>query len=211
MTDVADLAGRDQLVQRRQRFLDRGERVRLVQLVQVDPVGVQPPQRGLHRGPDVPPRSACAEIGAIGARRVHAELGGHHHVITATAEGDAQQFLAAACGLTVDVGGVEQGDAGIERGVDHRAGSVQGRRRGPRPPEIVAAEPGGGDRQPGMTEAPESPVHGSTHGCTVRRRTPPGSALTRPAPWCGTPHSALVLVDQQSPEGRVSLGGGDVG
>ena len=45
MTEVADLALPDQLVQGRQRLVDRGGRIRPMQLVQVDVVGPQPAQR----------------------------------------------------------------------------------------------------------------------------------------------------------------------
>ena len=46
---------RDQLVEGVQGFRDRGDRARAVDLVEVDPVGVQPAQAGLDRAADVAP------------------------------------------------------------------------------------------------------------------------------------------------------------
>ena len=54
--DVADLARADQVVERAQRLLDRRQRIGLVHLVEVDPVGAQPLQARLHRRHDVAAR-----------------------------------------------------------------------------------------------------------------------------------------------------------
>jgi hypothetical protein len=47
MADVTDLARADQVGESAERLVDIGLRVRAVDLVQVDPVGAQPPQRVL--------------------------------------------------------------------------------------------------------------------------------------------------------------------
>ena len=56
--DRDDEALADQLVQRRQRLRDRGDPVRPVVLVEVDPVDAEPPQRPLDRPADVLARAA---------------------------------------------------------------------------------------------------------------------------------------------------------
>src|SRR6202011_4794468 len=54
--DVANLSGVDQVTERRQRLVDVGIRLRAVDLVQVDPVGAEPPQAVLDLPDDPPPR-----------------------------------------------------------------------------------------------------------------------------------------------------------
>ena len=51
--DVADLALAHEIVERAQRLLDRRQRVGAVELVEVDPVGLEPPQAVLDRLHDV--------------------------------------------------------------------------------------------------------------------------------------------------------------
>ena len=77
-----DLPGVHEVAQRGQRLLDVGRVVRPVDLVQVDPVGLQPPQALLDLGDDPPPRVAAA-VAAIAHREVH--LGGQDDVIPAAA------------------------------------------------------------------------------------------------------------------------------
>ena len=84
MAEVPDLALSHQLVQRGQGFLDRGDRVRDVLLVQVDVIGAQPPQRLGDRTPDV----GATALGAGGRPVAHvhapaAELGGQHDLVAA--------------------------------------------------------------------------------------------------------------------------------
>ena len=77
------------------------------------------------------PASAPVRSASIG----HAELGGDHHLVAALAQRPAQELLAL--GAAVDVGGVEEGDAGVE-------GGVRPRRRGvlvDPAAEVVAAQP----------------------------------------------------------------------
>jgi len=94
--DIAGLARRDHLVQRRHRLLDRGVIVPPVDLVQVHVVGTEPPQRGVDRGEHV----LAAQPSVVGARAHREEdLGGQHVVLTAAedpAERAAGDLLAHA-------------------------------------------------------------------------------------------------------------------
>jgi len=49
----------------------------------------------------------------------------------------AEQLLALAGTPAVDIGGVEEGDAGVERGIDHRPRALEVEAT----PEVVAAKP----------------------------------------------------------------------
>ena len=51
----------------------------------------------------------------------HGELGGQHHLVALALQGDAHHLLGLAL-AAVDVGGVEEGDAVLDGGVDHRVG-----------------------------------------------------------------------------------------
>ena len=113
MADVAHLALMDEVAQRRQRLVDVGVDGRPVDLVQVDPVGAQPPQRVLHLADDPAPRAAL--LVRVGAHRA-VELGGQDDVVAATGERLADDLLRLA--LAVHVGGVDEVDPGVERGVD---------------------------------------------------------------------------------------------
>jgi hypothetical protein len=113
-----------------------------MELVEVDAIRLEPAQAALDRRADV--RRARAGRPLLVDR--HAELGREDDVLAARSECPAQEFLAL--GLPVDVGGVEQRDAGIERGVDDRA------RGGLVDPtaEVVTAEPD--DRDSEVADVP---------------------------------------------------------
>ena len=66
---------------------------------------------------DVAPRRALLHAGVV---HRHAELGGEHDVLALVAEHLAHRGLRAAA-IAVDVGGVEQRDAEVDRLVDHLA------------------------------------------------------------------------------------------
>ena len=134
----------DELVQRLERLLERRDPVRAVVLVEVDPVGLQPPERRLDRLADVRARAA----GRLAVAEVVAELRRQHDLVAAAGERAADDLLAAAA-VAVDVGGVEERDARLERGVDHRP------RRGLVDPaaEVVAAEPDDGHLEVGAAQA----------------------------------------------------------
>ena len=101
-----------------------------MELVEVDAVGAQPAQAVLERAPHVfGPGAAPLLVDR------HAELGGEHDLIPAPGERLAEILLAL--GAAVDVGGVEEVDAGVERRVDdaRRGRGVEAAA------EVVAAEP----------------------------------------------------------------------
>ena len=113
VADGADLAAADQVGQGRQRFLDVGVRIGSVDLVEVNPVGLQAPQRVLDLGHDPAPRVAPL-VRVIAHRPI--DLGREHDVVAAALERLADDHL----GLTgrVAVGGVHEVDPGIQRLVD---------------------------------------------------------------------------------------------
>jgi hypothetical protein len=111
---VADLPLMHEVGERAQRFFDVGVRVGAMDLVEVDPVGVQPPQRILDGAHDPTPR--VAPLVRVVTHRV-VELGGEDDVLAAAGgERFADDLLGLA--LPVDVGGVDEVDAGVERRVD---------------------------------------------------------------------------------------------
>ena len=120
-------------------------------LVEVDVVGLQPLQAGLDRGHDVAPRGAL--FGAVIAHRLGV-FGRQHDVLAAVAEHFAQHGLGAAH-AGIDVGGIEQRDAEVDRLVDHLARGFEIGALA----EIVAAEADGGDTQAGAAEIAN--LHGS--------------------------------------------------
>ena len=129
--DRPHLARRDQLVEHLERLRDRRHAVGTVIPVVVDDVGAQPPQRGVDRLLDVGPRSARTLVVA----HIHAELRGEDDLVPAAPEHLAEVLLAGAA--AVDVGGVEERDTLVERGVDDRAGGVEIDAA----PEVVAPQP----------------------------------------------------------------------
>ena len=136
--DVAHLAGAHEIVEPAQRLLDRGQRIRLVHLIEVEPVGLQARQARLHGRHHVAARGAF--LFTIVHR--HAEFGGKHDVLAPVAEDLAHDGLRAAA-AAIGVGGVEQRDPGIERLVDDRPRAFEVDPLA----EIVAAEPDQRDPQ----------------------------------------------------------------
>ena len=114
MPEVADLPLVDQIGERAERLVDVGVRVGAVDLVEVDPIRVQAPQGVLDAPDDAAPGSASpAEV--IAHRE--ADLGRQHDVLAlAAGQGLADDLLGLTGG--VDVGGVDEVDAGVERSVD---------------------------------------------------------------------------------------------
>ena len=93
---------------------------------------LEAPQAVLDRLHDVGARAALHPAGIV---HVHAELRRQHDVLAALAEDLAEEALRAAA-LAIDVGGVEERDAEIERLVDDLAGRLEVDAAA----EIVAAE-----------------------------------------------------------------------
>jgi hypothetical protein len=151
IADVADLALPDQVVQRPQGFLDRRQGIVIVLLVKIDVVGLQPRQAGLDRGHDVAPRGALP--GAVLAHRLGIFCR-QHDVLASVAEHLPQHGLRAAHS-GIDVGGIEQRHAEVDRLVDHLARGFEVGALA----EIIAAEADGGNTQAGAAEIAN--LHGS--------------------------------------------------
>jgi hypothetical protein len=104
----------DEVAQRSERLVDIGLGIRAMDLIEVDPVGLESPQRVLNLSDD-PPAGIAAPIGVIAHRHVH--LAGEHNVVAlAAGQRLADDHLGLAGG--VDVGGVDEVDPGVERAVD---------------------------------------------------------------------------------------------
>lgn len=87
-----------------------------MQLIEIDPVGVEPAQARFDRLHDVAPRRAAQFVGAIHRQP---EFGGQHDVFAPGTEKVTQDFFGAAL-VAVRVGGVDQRDTDIERFVHHQ-------------------------------------------------------------------------------------------
>jgi hypothetical protein len=111
----ADLPGVHEVGERGESFLDVGRGVGAVDLVQVDPVGSQPPQALLGLRQDPAPRVAAA-VAALAHLKVH--LGGQHDLVAAALQRLAGDLLGLAARLAVHVGGVHEVDPLAEGGVD---------------------------------------------------------------------------------------------
>ena len=81
---------------------------------QVDAVGLQPLQGGVHDLPDV--FRPAVQPYLLPALDLEAELGGDHHPVADGGEGLADQFLVRE--RTVHLGGVEERDPEIDGGAD---------------------------------------------------------------------------------------------
>src|SRR5262249_9748524 len=92
-TDGAHLSGADQAVQRGQRFANRDGRVWQMQLVQVDPIGLETAQAVVDSSGD-PLRARAPELWS--GRWSDAELGRDQGLVTPASQGAAQVFLREA-------------------------------------------------------------------------------------------------------------------
>jgi hypothetical protein len=119
--EVPHLARRDQFPDRSGDLLDRHLRVHPVLVQQVNPPGAQPPQRPVHRLPNVIRPAGQPGLAAL-AVEGEAELGGDDYLVADRGERLADQFLVDE--RAVDLGGVEERDAQVDRGsqqVNHLA------------------------------------------------------------------------------------------
>ena len=157
--DRADLAAADQVGQRGEGLLDVGVGIGAVQLVEVDVVGPQPPQRVLDGGDDPAPRGPLV-VRVLPGRA--AELGGEHDVVPAALQRLADHLL----GVAVGVGGVDEVDACVDRPMDDpgrvRGVVAHGRR------EHQRAEGVGADLDAGPAEG--AVLHGISPLCWSARR-----------------------------------------
>ena len=143
VADVTDLPFADELVERAERLFVRRDPVGTVVLVEIDVVGAQAPERRVDRLADVPARAArlCP------VAHVVAELRRENDVVAPPFEHPSEQILASAA-VAVDVGGVEQRHALVERRVDDRTRPFQVDTAA----EVVAAE---ADHRHGRTALPQ--------------------------------------------------------
>jgi hypothetical protein len=116
---VPDLAGLDELAEGAPGVLDRHGGVHAVLVVEVDDVDAEPLQRGVARAADVLGAAVDADHAAV-RRPLVAELGGQHDLVAPAGDGPADQLLVGE--RAVHVGGVEEGDAEIQRTVDRALG-----------------------------------------------------------------------------------------
>ena len=154
VADMADLALPDQIVERAQRLLDRYRRIGMVQLIEIDPIGLQAAQARLDRHHDV--AAGCTLARALVIHR-RPELGGEDDVLPPGPENLAKQRFRSAA-PAVAVGRVEQRDAEVERLVDDGAGLFEIAADA----EIVASEPDRRNQKPGRPE--RAIVHGALSG-----------------------------------------------
>ena len=145
VADIAHLPCAHELVQRTERLLERRDVVGGVVLVEIDDVGAQPLQRSIDRLVDVRARAAC--FGSV--THVLPELRCEHDPVTPALEHLSEQRLAAAL-IAVDIGGVEERDAGVESCVDDRARPFEI----DDPPEVVAAQADHRDIRPFRSQPP---------------------------------------------------------
>ncbi len=111
--EVADLALAHEVVERRERLLPGRRRVGPVDLVEVDDVRLQPTQAVL----DLLLDRLARQTALVGTRPHRApDLGREHRLLAPPLEGLADDLLRLA--LRVDVGRVDEVDAGVERAVD---------------------------------------------------------------------------------------------
>ena len=132
--------------------LDRGARIGFVQLVQVYPVRLQAAQRCLDREADVAARSPGAPVRSVRALHVHAELAREDDAIALAVKRIAHERLTEATHLAVDVGRVEEGDAGLDGRVDHGIRALLRLGDGFCPAEVVAPEADRGDAKARWSE-----------------------------------------------------------
>ncbi len=118
--DVPDLPFAHDVVQRRQRLLDRGGVVGGVHLQQVDPVGPQSPQRPVDRPSDGVAGAARLPGRCVDPAARVTELGRHHRLLATAGEGTTEQLLALPRGAAVQLGAVEQGDPRLQGRVHDR-------------------------------------------------------------------------------------------
>nr|BFE73389.1 hypothetical protein GCM10020092_066900 [Actinoplanes digitatis] len=161
--EVRDLARRHQLGDGARDLLDGHGGVDPVLVEEVDPVGAQPPQRRVGDPADVLGTAVHAVRAA--AADVEAELGGDDDPVAQRLEGLADQLLVDVG--AVDLGGVEERDAGLDgatQDADHLVAVA-----GVRPVCLAhahAAEAEGGDPQ---SLAERSSVHDVLPPTTLSR------------------------------------------
>ena len=136
--NLTNLPGLDEFLERSEGLSEGGLWVGHVELEEVEVVGTEASERSVAALDDVVPLRTPT---AVGHR--HTPLGGDDRLAPATLERSAQLELALAVAPAVGVGGVEEGDASVEGGVDHGVGGGLVETLA----EVIAAEPNRRDRQ----------------------------------------------------------------
>ena len=132
---------RHELLHRPERLRDRRDPVGAVVVEEVDVVHPQ----ALERRAERPARVLARAVEPVA--HVVAELGRQHDAVAAALEQLAEEALAVPA-VAVDVGRVEEGDAGVEGGVDDLACPLEVEATA----EVVAAEADPGDDEVGSVE-----------------------------------------------------------
>ncbi len=110
--DVADFSGAHEIVERVQRFLDRGEGVKGVQLEEVDVIGAEPAQGRLDRMGQVMAGRADFVRSFAGLEGC---LRGDEDSVASALDGLAEDFLRQPA--RIDIGGIEHVEPGLETDV----------------------------------------------------------------------------------------------
>lgn len=147
-TRVADLAGRDEALERGQELLDRSRGVECVELQQVDMVRTETTQRAFDRADQTAARHAAVARAVAGRQ---AGLGRDQDGVAPSLDRLAQHLFGSP--VRIDVGGIEQIDAGLQADVDQPAGldriaRPQAPNSGPLPPKVPVPRLRTGTRSP---------------------------------------------------------------
>ena len=105
----------DQILQSPECFFNWRHRIGLVQIVQVDPVRLQPPEAALDRRQNVAPRPALESSRLV---HRHAELGGEDDILAPRAQDFPEDCFRPAL-LAIDIRRVEERDAEVQGFVNH--------------------------------------------------------------------------------------------
>ena len=111
--DVPNLPGGDQLGQRSDRVLDRGAAVEPVLVVEIDVVGLESLQGAVDGDADIGGAAVQAVAAGVGDQ---AKFSGQHHLVSPPPQTAGEEFFVDVG--TVDLGGVDQGDAEVDSAMD---------------------------------------------------------------------------------------------
>ena len=162
--EVVHLAGLDELLDRAGDVLDGDVGVDPVLVEQVDGVGAQSSQGAVDGGADVVGPARDARLGAVLVEG-EAELGGDDDVVADRLQCLADELLVVE--RAVDLGGVEEGDAAVDRSAQERDHLVPWGSRAEGLAHAHAAEAEGGDLEASGAES--ACLHaGSPWSCSWR-------------------------------------------
>ena len=188
--DVEHAARSDERVERLDHLLEVGRRIPDVGLVEVDVVGAETLQRGVDRLEQVLPRVAS---GVRPLAHGIAGLGGQNDLTPAgkLLDKPADRLLALAAG--VEVAGVDEVDAGVERALDDRAAG--GFVEHPFSP-CRAADAHGAETEPGNLEVGSAECD-VLHGAPVKVHE---AGLPAANEHCPADSAGYTIIQQYQPE-----------